>query len=574
MPHESPSKVEIAKKESHCLRGGLLQTLRSQDDHFEPADLQVLKFHGSYQQDDRDLRQARYREGTGRAYQFMVRLVLPGGSLTAPQYLALDRMSDVYGNGTLRITTRQGFQMHGVLKDDLRGVIREVHQELLTTLGACGDVERNVMACPAPLNDEAHRTAQDVARAVALALRPATRAYHEIWIDGEKRICSRGEEPFYGDDYLPRKFKTAISLQNDDCVEVLSCDAGLIGILEGGRISAFQLVAGGGMGMTHNKPHTFAALAQPIGTVAVEDAVEAVRTMAAIFRDNGNRSDRRQARLKYLLRDWGLQRFRQEFRARTPIVLGPPRELPAPGIHDHLGAHPQGDGKSFCGIWVQMGRIADRPGHPLKTVLRSIIRDFQPRIRTTPQQSLLLTGLDESELGAILDRLKEAGIAPVEELSPTFRHAMACPALPTCGLALGESERLLPRVLTLLEKELEDLGIGDVPLTVRMTGCPNGCARPYSADLAFVARSPSRYNVFVGGGLRADRLADLFAADLTTDDFLPTLRPLLERWSSERRPEEGLGDFYQRSMGASSPRLRLSGQEKPSSEDLFSEVVL
>jgi len=557
------SKVEVAKREGQHLRGTIAETLNSGATHFEEGDTQLLKFHGTYQQDDRDARRARRDAGEEKAYIFMVRVAIPGGVLSAEQYLALDGIADAYANGTMRVTTRQGVQFHHVLKGGLKETIAGVNRALMTTIAACGDVERNVMACPAPLADAAHVALRELAREIAVQLRPASRAYYEIWLDEEKVVSTAEEEPFYGAQYLPRKFKSGIALDSDNCIDIYSHDCGLIALQNGNGIGAFNLLAGGGMGITHNKPDTIARLASPIGRVSVADAIEAVRTVAAIFRDHGNRADRRHARLKYLLEERGLDWFRDEFQTRVSFKLEPPEPLAAPHCDDHLGPHEQGDGKWFYGVFIENGRIKDDEAGRMKTALREIVTRYRPGVRTTPHQNVLLTDLDEATVGAIERVLDDHGIAPPLALSAARRYSMACPALPTCGLAMSESERLMPSVVDRFEAELTGLGLREVPLTLRMTGCPNGCARPYTADIAFVGRKPDVYHVFVGGGMPGDRVADLFASDVHTDDLVTTLRPLLKKYATERQGEESLSDFYHRLLGTPSRRTLITGKETP-----------
>ena len=504
------SKVEVAKRHGKHLRGAIAETLASEATHFAEDDVSLLKFHGSYQQDDRDLRRAREAAGQEKAYAFMVRVAIPAGAITAEQYLGLEEIADEHGNHTLRVTTRQGFQFHGVLKGDLKATIAGINQKLLTTIAACGDVERNVMGCSAPLGDADHETVRQVAGAIARELRPATRAYHEIWLDGEKEVSTEEEEPFYGDRYLPRKFKTAVGLSNDNCVDIWSQDVGLLAIVSDGRLQGFNLLVGGGLGMTHNKADTTARLAEPLGFVSVANGVEAVRLVAAIFRDHGNRSDRRHARLKYLIAEWGIQRFREEFQRRASFPLGPAVGLPSLPFHDHLGRHRQNDGRWFYGVFIQSGRIVNTPGHALKTALHEIVTRLRRGIRLTGQQNLLLTDLDADGIETVERILRGHGVTLPTALSAARRFSMACPALPTCGLAVAESERAIPGILDEFEAELEALGLRDAPITIRMTGCPNGCARPYTADIAFVGRSLGLYNVYVGGGLAGDRLVDLY----------------------------------------------------------------
>ena len=560
------SKVEVAKREGRQLRGTIAKTLASDATHFAHDDVQLLKFHGTYQQDSRDARRGRQAAGEGKAYSFMVRIAIPAGAVTAEQYLALDAIADRHADGTLRVTTRQGFQFHGVLKGDLKPTIAGINRELLTTISACGDVQRNVMGCSAPLGDADHAAVRAVAEALAVELRPASRAYHEIWLDGEKQVSTEAEEPFYGAQYLPRKFKTAVGLSNDNCVDIWAQDVGLLAIVEGGRIRGFNLLVGGGLGMTHHKADTTARLAEPLGFVPTAHGVEAVRIVAAIFRDAGNRADRRHARLKYLLAEWGIDRFREEFRRRASFELAAAVPLPPLPFHDHLGRHRQADGRWFYGVFVQSGRITDAGGARLKSALREIVERFRPGVHLTAQQNLLLTDLDIASLDAVERLLRDQGVTPAGELSAARRYSMACPALPTCGLAVAESERAIPAILDEFETELRALGLRDVPLTIRMTGCPNGCARPYTADLAIVGRSLGLYNVYVGGGLAGDRLVDLFRADVRVEELLPVLRPLLARWATEREGHEGLGDFYQRILGRAERRVALTGREEETAE--------
>jgi sulfite reductase beta subunit-like hemoprotein len=557
------SKVEKLKKASRHLRGTIAEELAQPTTHFADETTQLLKFHGTYQQDDRDERRELRAKGEEEAYSFMIRCAIPGGVLSAEQYLALDDLADRYAGGAMRITTRQGIQYHGVLKRDLKATIAEINAQLVTTLSACGDVQRNVMTCPAPLADRPHAMLRAIARRIAEELRPESRAYHEIWLDGKKELTTEDKEPFYGDAYLPRKFKSGISLAHDNCVDIYSYDAGLIAILDHDRLIGFNVVVGGGMGMTHNKADTFARLADPLGFVDPDHGVETIKTVAAIFRDFGNRGDRRHARLKYLMEEWGVEKFREEFRRRVSFPLHAWRDTPRPGFQDHLGHHDQPDGKCFYGVFVENGRIRDEDTRRVKTGLRDIVQRHRPGVVLTAQQSLLLTDLDPAAAGDVEGRLSDHGIRLMPQLSAARRFSMACPALPTCGLAMAESERLMPSVVDRFEELLDSLGLRDDPMTLRMTGCPNGCARPYTADIAFVGRRPDVYHVYVGGGLSGDRVADLFAADVPVADLTAALRPLLTAWSKQRKGDEGLSDFYQRLMHPGSPRRLITGAESP-----------
>ena len=559
------SKVEAAKREGRHLRGTIAEQLQHGGSHFEGDDVTLLKFHGTYQQDDRDARKRRDESGE-KAYAFMVRVALPAGALDPDQYLALEEVADRWANGTLRVTTRQGFQFHGVLKSGLKATIAEVNHRLMTTLAACGDVNRNVMGCPAPVDDEAHQAVRAAARGIAERLRPASKAYHEIWLDGEKQLSTEEEEPFYRDVYLRRTFYTQVALASDNCVDIWSQDVGLVAIVDGRTVRGFNLLVGGGLGMTHHKADTTARLAQPLGFLAPEHAVEAVRIVASIFRDHGNRADRRHARLKYLLAAWFMDRFRAEFDRGGDFALAPAVELPSLPYHDHLGRHRQPDGRWFYGVFVQSGRITDTGSHRLKTALHEIVTRLRPGVRLTGQQNLLLTDLDDAGVKAVETILRQHGITPAQELSAARRFSMACPALPTCGLAVAESERAMPDILERFEAELTTLGLRDEPLTIRMTGCPNGCARPYTADIAFVGRSLGLYNVYVGGGLGGDRVVDLFRSDVRVEELLDAVRPLLVRWAAERVPGEGLSDFYQRLVGRTERRTVITGREEPTAD--------
>ena len=559
------SAVERAKRESHQLRGTLAQTLADPAaTHFGKDDQVLLKFHGSYQQDDRDQRQHR-GEVKAKAFSFMIRVAIPGGSITADQYLAFDDLATKYANETIRLTTRQGIQYHGIIKEHLKETIAEINDALVTTISACGDVQRNVMACPAPLSDAAHRAVRETAQNMSDALRPKSRAYHEIWLDGERVELAKDaiEEPFYGAQYLPRKFKSVVALDTDNCVDAYSHDCALIAITSGAEIRGFNVVVGGGLGMTHNKADTMAAMGQILGFVAVEDAVESVRTVAAIYRDHGNRADRRHARVKYLLAEWGMDRFRAEFVSRVAFPVHAPAGMPATQGHDHLGVHEAQDGTLFMGVFIQSGRIADTDAYKLRTAMREIVERVKPGVVITAQQNLLFTGLSKESVATIESIMRLHGVSPAEELIPLRRHSMACPALPTCSLAVAESERAMPDLLSDLEAEFRALGIEDAPLTVRMTGCPNGCARPYTADLAFVGRSLELYQIYVGGAIAGDRVGDLFLDKVTRANIIPVLRPLLTRFASERTSGESLGDFYQRLSDKPAPRKFITGREIP-----------
>jgi sulfite reductase (ferredoxin) len=562
-PISKRSGVETIKETSRQLRGTIALELVDDTDHFNDQNKQLLKFHGTYQQDDRDARKTRRKEGSGKSYMFMVRCKIPGGRLTAQQYLAVDDLAGAYGNGTLRFTTRQGIQLHGVLKEHLKETIAAINQCLLTTLGACGDVERNVMCCPAPhYHDGVHAQLQETAATIAAQLAPRTRAYHEIWLDGE-RVKFDGEapgansdansgnpgadtEPLYGKVYLPRKFKTGLALAEDNCIDVYGQDLGLLAIVENGAIIGYNVLVGGSMGMTHGNENTFPMLARPICYVPVHAVVGVAEAVVKLFRDHGNRADRKRARIKYVVHDWGVEKFRRVLSEYVGGELQPPRPIEVSGYDPHHDWHPQGNGKWYYGLSIENGRVKDDGSRRLRSGLRTIIERFQPALRITPLQDLLLCDLDANDRDVVERILAEYGIRRPDEVSILRRHSLACPAVPTCGLALSEAERVLPGIIDQLETELKRLGLQDEKLSVRMTGCPNGCARPYQSDIGLVGRSGDKYTIFVGGRVLGNRLNFPFKDLVPLGEIVSTLRPLLENFKEGRQPGESFGDYCHR----------------------------
>jgi sulfite reductase (ferredoxin) len=556
------SAVELIKENSQALRGTIAATLAGDSEKLGEADKNVLKFHGSYQQEDRDARKLRRAEGLGKFHIFMVRCKIPGGRVSAAQYLALDELAGQYANATLRFTSRQGIQFHGVLKNDLKATIAGINATLLTTLGACGDVNRNVMSCPAPLRGVRDQMQATAAR-IAQHLAPRTRAYHEIWLDGSPIADCRSQiadvkkdnlqsaisnlqsddEPVYGKLYLPRKFKIGLGLPEDNCVDVFAQDLGLLAIVEGGRVTGYNLLVGGGMGMSHGNERTFPYLAKPISHVVEEDAIRAAEAVVKLFRDHGNRADRKRARIKYVVHDWGVERFRDVLAGYLGGKLALPRPLEVTGHDLHLGAHPQGDGKWWYGVSVENGRVKDDGPRRLRAGLRAIVERFRPELRLTPMQDVLLCGLSGADLPALEAMLDEYGIPRPENISPSRRYSMSCPAIPTCALAISESERALPGIMDQLETALRELGLAGETISVRMTGCPNGCARPYQSDIGIVGRSGDKYVVYVGGRTQGDRL-NFELRDLTPrGEIVATLLPLLRRWKGERQGTESFGEY-------------------------------
>jgi sulfite reductase (ferredoxin) len=550
------SGAEVIKENSRALRGSIAAELAKDSDRFSDVDKSLLKFHGSYQQEDRDARRNRRAEGLGKHIMFMVRCKIPGGRLTADQYLAVDELAGKYANATLRITSRQGLQLHGVIKRGLKETIAGINDCLLTTLGACGDVNRNVMACPAPIADGLRFQLQETATRLAAHFAPRSGAYHEIWLNGTP-LAPQGtgvggegngasEEPIYGKVYLPRKFKMGLVLPEDNCCDIYAQDLGFIAVVEGGQIAGYNVLVGGGMGMTHGNANTFPYVGKPICYVPAEQVQHAAEAVVKLFRDHGNRADRRRARIKYVVHDWGVERFREVLAGYLggPVTL--PRPIEVTGLDLHLGAHPQGNGKWFYGVHVENGRIKDDGTLKLRTCLRELVRRFRPSLRNTPSQDVLLCDLDAWALPQVERTLRAHGVRLPEEVSTVRRRSLACPAIPTCGLALCEAERSLPGILDRLEATLRDLGLEQEELGVRMTGCPNGCARPYQSDIGIVGRSGEKYTLFVGGHVLGHRLNFLLRDLVHRDDIVPLLRPVLVKFKEERMAGETFGDYCQR----------------------------
>jgi sulfite reductase (ferredoxin) len=549
-----PSKVEQIKAESRGLRGGLAEQVAGDGEPVTGPDAQLLKFHGIYQQENRDARRAA-RQGQGtKQHMMMVRSKVPGGALTAEQYLAQDDICARYGNGTLRVTTRQDFQFHGVLKRNLKRTVRELNDALVTTFGACGDVVRNVVCCPAPGPDPVREEILTVARGLSDRLLPATRAYFEIWLDGEQVAAGEpADEPLYGRTYLPRKFKIALAFPGDNCVDVYSNDIGIVPVVEEGALLGFTVLAGGGLGMTHGIETTYPRVADPIGFVAPDDLATVVETIVAVQRDHGNRADRKRARLKYLLEAWGIDAFRVELERRLGWALQPARLVRWEDAADHLGWGEQGNDHWYLGLWIENGRIADTESARLRSGLRAVVERFNLGVRLTPQQNVILTDIATADRPAVEAVLHEHGVRLPHEVSEVRRHSMACPAMPTCGLAMAEAERALPNVLDEVERSLDELGLAGEKLSIRMTGCPNGCARPYLGDIGIVGRTLGKYNVYLGGDFTGTRLNTQFAELVPADELVATLRPLFASFKKERLPGEGFGDYCHRIGVARTP---------------------
>jgi sulfite reductase (ferredoxin) len=543
------SKNEAIKAASNHLRGPIAEELEQDTPAFGEEAIQVLKFHGVYQQDDRDKRKQARAAGLGKHWQMMIRTRIPGGKVTPEGYLAHDAIAERWGDGTMRVTTRQDFQLHGVLKSDLKASIQAINESLMTTLGGCGDQVRNVMCCPAPLGDRLRTELQEALESVVAGLTPKTGAYHEIWLDGEKvHGVPEGEtEPLYGEQYLPRKFKVGIAVEGDNCIDVYSDDLGLVAMRgpEGG-LQGFNVLVGGGLGRTNNKPDTYPAVGRLMAFVEPDQVVEVSQAVVAVQRDHGNRRDRRHARLKYLLAERGLDWFRDQVQARLSFPLRTPRPMRWAPVDDHLGWHRQADGRWFYGLFVENGRIKDEGDLRLRSALREAVTELRPTIWLTAQQNVLLADLQAQDQARLLDILGRHGVPLSEQVPQAVRNSMACPAIPTCGLAVAESERAMPDLIRELAGVLDELGLSEERISFRMTGCPNGCARPYLGDVGFVGTTLGKYDVFLGGDFDGTRLNELYAHNVPRGELTPLLRRVLSAYAEEREPGEEFGNWCHR----------------------------
>ncbi|HUY83244.1 MAG TPA: NADPH-dependent assimilatory sulfite reductase hemoprotein subunit, partial [Steroidobacteraceae bacterium] len=482
---------EHLKFESRYLRGTLDQGLADPiTGAVREADTQLSKFFGIYQQDDRDQRDERRRAKLEPRYQFMVRVRMPGGACRASQWFALDQAARDTADGTLRLTTRQTFQFHGVRKRDLKRHVRAIAAAGLDTLGACGDVNRNVIAAANPLLSPAHAAAGDLAARIGAELLPRTGAYREIFLGADPAAEAGDEEPFYGPTYLPRKFKIAVAVPPHNDVDVYAHDLGFVAIVEGGRLIGYDVTVGGGMGMTHNAPATFPRVADVVGHCASADALAVARHTVAIQRDFGNRKDRAHARFKYTIEDRGLDWFRGELARRSGIPLAPARGFRFASTGDPPAWQRGADGRWHYTLFVENGRIKDRPERRALTGLREIARTHTGLFALTTNQNVIIAGVADESRPAIEGILRAHGLDDDARLSGMRRNSLACVALPTCGLAMAESERYLPSLLDQIERILAEARLLHEPISLRMSGCPNGCSRPYLAEIALVGKAP------------------------------------------------------------------------------------
>jgi sulfite reductase (ferredoxin) len=557
------SKNESIKANSNHLRGLIREELVEDTPAFSEESEQLLKFHGIYQQDDRDRRKEARAMGLDKHHQLMIRTRIPGGIVSADAYMAHDDISRRWANGTLRVTTRQDFQLHGVLKGDIKKSIAAINDSLLTTLGGCGDVERNIMCCPEPRTDRYHKQVHRSIAAMVAALTPRTGAYHEIWLDGEVVRSSEPEvEPLYGEQYLPRKFKTTFAIEGDNCVDIYAYDLAIVAMRGADdSVRGFNVLVGGGLGRTHNKPETFVAIAESLAFVEPDQIVDVAREVIAVQRDYGDRTNRRHARLKYTIADRGLDWFREEVQGRLPFKLQPPELLRWKPVGDHLGWHEQGDGNVYVGVHVENGRIADVGDMRLRTGLRRIVEEVRPHVRLTAQQNVILAAIDPAHRPRVEQLMAEHGIVAVESIPRAVRHAMACPAIPTCGLAVAEAERALPGLIREIAAVLEELGLAEERISFRMSGCPNGCSRPYLGDVGFVSTTLGKYDVMLGGDFNGTRLNRVYAPNVPIGEIPSLLRPLFAEYGRVRVGGDGFGDWVNR-VGFDQLRERFALSER------------
>ncbi|ASJ56496.1 sulfite reductase subunit beta [Brevibacillus formosus] len=547
-PNSAPhSDVEDIKRRSDYLRGSLAETLEDRISGSIPEDdNRLMKFHGSYMQDDRDLRNERSKQKLEPAYQFMVRVRAAGGVVTPEQWLMMDDIAQQFANGTIRLTTRQSFQLHGVIKWNMKQVIQEVNEALLSTLAACGDVNRNVMCNPNPYESEVHQEVYEWAKKISNHLDPRTRAYHEIWLDEEKVVDSRDgveQEPIYGPVYLPRKFKIGIAVPPANDVDVFSQDLGFIAIHEEGRLLGFNVAVGGGMGMTHGDPKTYPQVARVIGFVTPEQVLDVAEKTVMIQRDYGDRAVRKHARFKYTIDDRGIEWFIHELEQRLGWELEKARPYHFEHNGDRYGWVKGSDDNWHFTLFIQNGRVKDEDNYLLKSGLREIAKVHTGDFRLTPNQNLLIGNVTSEKKPEIEQIIQAYGLTDGTSYSALRRNSMACVSLPTCGLAMAEAERYLPTLLDEIELILDEAGLRDEEIVIRMTGCPNGCARPALAEISFIGKAVGKYNMYLGGGFSGNRLNKLYRENIGEAEILNELRPILNRYAKEREEGEHFGDF-------------------------------
>ncbi|UXV30765.1 NADPH-dependent assimilatory sulfite reductase hemoprotein subunit [Mammaliicoccus sciuri] len=537
-------EMEHIKNRSNYLRGTIKEGLADEiTGAIAEDDTKLLKFHGSYMQDDRDIRDERRKQKLEPAYSFMIRVRVPGGTATADQWVAMDDISTEYANNTIKLTTRQAFQFHGILKRNLKSSMQSIHHAVMDSLAACGDVNRNVMCNPNPYQSGVHKEVDTLATKISDHLSPQTGAYHEIWLDDEKIIDTKEEvEPMYGKTYLPRKFKIGIAVPPSNDIDVYSQDIGLIAVIEDDQLVGFNVTVGGGMGMTHGDTKTYPQVGRLLGYFPKEEAVDVCEKILTIQRDYGNRENRKNARFKYTVDRLGVDFIREELNKR----LGWEIEEAKPFEFKHNGDRygwTEGSGKWHFTLFIQNGRVKDTSDYKLKTALREIAEIHTGDFRLTPNQNLIIANVAKSKKQQIQKIIDKYGITDGEHYTGLRRNSMACVAFPTCGLAMAESERYLPTLINKIEGLLDEAGLNEEEITIRMTGCPNGCARPALAEIAFIGKAPGKYNMYLGGGFTGDRLNKLFKENIGEDEILESLKPILIQYGKEKNDGEHFGDF-------------------------------
>ena len=539
--------VERIKAQSRHLRGTIAESLADRlTGALAEDDTQLSKFHGFYQQDDRDVRSERKRQRLEPAYSFMIRARIPAGVCTPAQWLEIDRLARRHANGTIRLTTRQAVQLHGVIKRDLKATIAGINQSMLDTLAACGDVNRNVMAPPLPALSAIHREVREDAERLSAHLTPATRAYHELWLDGEK-VEGGDAEPIYGDTYLPRKFKTAFVVPPRNDVDVFAQDLGFIAITRGGELAGYNVTVGGGMAMSYGETATYPRLGDVLGYCERDQVLAVAEAVVTSQRDFGDRTNRKHARLKYTIDDRGIDWFRSEVESRSGIKLQDARPYAFAGNGDVYGWQKSDDGRWHYSLFVQNGRVLDADKRKLLSGLRAIAEVHEGEFRLTPNQNLIISDVADADKARIDQLLDAFGITNDAQATSLRLHSLACVALPTCALAMAESERYLPSLVDRLEAELAAAGLADKAITIRMTGCPNGCARPYIAEIGLVGKGPGTYNLYLGASFAGDRLGSLYLENADEAALVATLGKLFARYAAERDAAERFGDFLVRS---------------------------
>ncbi|MBO3064801.1 NADPH-dependent assimilatory sulfite reductase hemoprotein subunit [Staphylococcus shinii] len=541
-------EMERIKTDSDYLRGSIVEGLADRvTGAIAEEDTKLLKFHGSYMQDDRDIRDERRKQKLEPAYSFMIRVRAPGGASTADQWIAMDDIANTYANNTIKLTTRQAFQFHGILKHNLKQTMKDINQSLLDTLAACGDVNRNVMCNPNPYQSDVHSEVNQIASDISRHLSPKTQAYHEIWLDGEKVLDTSDEEPepIYGKTYLPRKFKIGIAVPPSNDIDVYSQDIGLIAILENDELVGFNITVGGGMGMKHGDTATYPQVGRLIGYFPKEEVVDVCEKILTVQRDYGNREVRTNARFKYTVDRLGVDWIKNEINNRLGWKLEESRPYHFDDNGDRYG-WTEGSGQWHYTLFVQNGRVKDTEEYKLKTALRNIAEIHTGDFRLTPNQNLVIANVSADKKTEIEKIIAEYGITDGENYTGLRRNSMACVAFPTCGLAMAESERYLPSLISKIENLLDEAGLNEEEITIRMTGCPNGCARPALAEIAFIGKGPGKYNMYLGGGFTGDRLNKIYKENIGEAEILENLKPILIQYAKERTEGEHFGDFVVR----------------------------